>query len=518
MAKIRILLVEDRPSYSKMLLKRLDDPVQYKVELRTEPDGAVQLARSESFDLILIDLHLKNDSEEVFEGIDVCESLPPQLKEGAAVIMYSGWITRKNREELTRRCKAVGADEVLSRPELFSRSRKELASWIGETIQKKRKTRTTDQRVKFESDLRTLAALEAFGRERLADVVLACVAEKEQIEVRALQAGYSGAAVLRAASAQALGGPVNLVIKVTRSQFSLEDELKRRPVPGSAYDASSALPVNQHVVQQDGIYAIAIPEVRARTLLREFLLTPGLTKSDQLVLRRVVDDLLVIQAKSAKPWNVFNIDSGAYEFKATAGCEIADFLSEAATWKGVLTEKDRRAIRQVKEFIQRVLDGHWGFTMENRYAALLHGDFHCRNIFVAPDTEPQLIDFGRSEVYPRLFDFACLDVDLVLAVMDSGKGEDQGLGNVEGWFNTITESFPYGKTNTLAVGNAKVKWLRHLLSCTMTTGLDSVTRAEYAETLIFHFLRYLRFKNIPIPKKILAVRLIQALAKEFGHA
>jgi DNA-binding response OmpR family regulator len=62
MAKIRILLVEDRPSYSKMLLKRLDDPVQYKVELRTEPDGAVQLARSESFDLILIDLHLKNDS------------------------------------------------------------------------------------------------------------------------------------------------------------------------------------------------------------------------------------------------------------------------------------------------------------------------------------------------------------------------------------------------------------------------------------------------------------------------
>ena len=38
-------------------------------------------------------------------------------------------------------------------------------------------------------------------------------------------------------------------------------------------------------------------------------------------------------------------------------------------------------------------------------------------------------------------------------------------------------------------------------------------RVLRTETLMFHYLRYLRFTNVSTPKKILAVRLVDRLAE-----
>jgi hypothetical protein len=114
-----------------------------------------------------------------------------------------------------------------------------------------------------------------------------------------------------------------------------------------------------------------------------------------------------------------------------------------------------------------------------------------------------------------LFDFAALDTDLLLSVIDSSKGADHDFKNVDRWFSEITTSFPYtSKTDMNAA--TKPAWLRHKLLSEMVKELPSVLAAEYAETLVFHFLRYLRFGNITLPKKILATRLIANLTKKFG--
>ena len=160
--------------------------------------------------------------------------------------------------------------------------------------------------------------------------------------------------------------------------------------------------------------------------------------------------------------------------------------------------------------------GRWGFTTADRHAARLHGNFHCRNVFLAHNEAPLLIDFGRSDVYPRLFDFAALDTDLVISVMDSGKGADHAFQNVEKWFRRIRRSFPFSKKPLNERPKTKVELFRNILRAHTTSKLKLVSASEYGEVLIFHLLRYLRFPSVPPAKKILAIRLIDALAKQLG--
>ena len=54
---------------------------------------------------------------------------------------------------------------------------------------------------------------------------------------------------------------------------------------------------------------------------------------------------------------------------------------------------------------------------------------------------PLLIDFGRSDVYPRLFDFAALDVDLILSLMDHRSGLDQDFSRIGGWLDHVTQQY-----------------------------------------------------------------------------
>jgi len=322
----------------------------------------------------------------------------------------------------------------LSRPELFVPTAKELTDKIDNWVQRKKESlkAKVDAHVAFDPGVRTSAIREILQTETLESIVVECAREMKYFEVKALQAGYSGAAVLRVRASDKPDSPdpLRLVMKVSRSSFALEDELRRRPKPGSQYEGSAALPHVQPAIHRNGVYAICVREVLERTLLRDFLSEPP-AKTDQAVLNRIVTDLLVSPAKEAKPWKDFMVDRDAYQLRASACSEVMDFLSDAATWKSLLTSEDRQAVQVAQELLSRIIDGRWGFTLTDRHAARLHGDFHCRNVFLAPGEAPLLIDFGRSDVYPRLFDFAALDTDLIVAVMDSGRGADHVFQNVE---------------------------------------------------------------------------------------
>lgn len=522
MNKLRVLIVEDTPSMSDMLLKRLDDITKFKVELRSEADGAVRLAKSEHFDVLFIDLDLRDSPKDqpFFEGIGVCEEVRKSLKE-AVIVMYSGWINRGEEGSFQDyyRCVEAGADEILSRTELFVLPAKELTEKIEKWVKDKKVAlkAKSEASVVFDTDIRTSAAKETYRAETLEAIVLQCAPEMKHFEVKALQAGYSGSAILRVSAKDKSDslGDLRLILKVGRSQFALEDELRRRPKPGSRYEAHSAFPNAQAIINHDGVYAIYIREVREKILLRAFLTQPA-AKGDRSMLSKVVTDLLVAPAQEAKPWEDFDLQDDAYQFKASASSEVSDFLNDAGTWKHALQRADLDAIKTVKQFVDTVIQGRWGFTMAKRHAAQLHGDFHCRNVFVTHGEAPVLIDFGRSTVYPRLFDFAALDTDLIISVMDSGNGVDHDFKKVNLWLRRATALFPFDKAPQSKQAPGKIHLLRHILVSQMTTKLKSVSPSEYGEALLFQLLRYLRFENITPAKKILATHIMALLAKRVG--
>jgi len=520
MSKLHVLIVEDDNEKLGALLDRLSDTT-FDVDVRNGPNEALKRVQNKRFNVIFIDLQLTKEeagTEPFYDGIALGEKVR-KLVPDAAMVMYSGSISKGCEEdsEHYKVCMNVlKADAVMARSELFSMPSQVLETRIQEWLAVRRRL-SAGLHVQFDTDLRTQAAREVFGDEITSHLVTTSAKSLNHFKVSALQAGYSGAAVLRvkAAQSQDFAAAIHLVVKLSKSEFALQDELQRRPIPGSHFDTKSVTPHGQEVIERDGVYAIAIPEVRNMLLLRDFLSFPGFSKRDQNVLSRVIRDLLIPPAQDARPYETFNLPAASYQLRATAISEIVDFLTEAAGWRRVLKPVDFRAIKATRAFVELVLKGVWSFTKHGRLAAHLHGDFHCRNVFTALDDGPVLIDFGRSEVYPRLFDLAALDTDIVLSVIDSNKGTDHEFGNVDSWFNEITTSFPYTKKIEMNAPT-KAAWLRQKLLSEMLKELPSVLAAEYAETLVFHFLRYLRFGNIPLPKKILATRLIEHLTKKFG--
>jgi hypothetical protein len=116
----------------------------------------------------------------------------------------------------------------------------------------------------------------------------------------------------------------------------------------------------------------------------------------------------------------------------------------------------------------------------------------------------------------NLFDCAALDADLILSVLDSGDGKDHKVANVEKWFQDVTKLFPFAEPSSELKATTKVGWLRQALLSGIVRELPSALPIEYAETLVFQYLRYLRFPNITFPKKVLAARLIHFLTKKYG--
>ena len=172
MNKLRILIVEDTPSMSDMLLKRLDDVSKFKVELRSEADGAARLAKSERFDVIFIDLDLTSPPKDqpFFEGIGVCEEVRKTLRD-AVIVIYSGWITRGDEGSFQDydRCVDAGADEILSRTELFVLPGKELTEKIEKWVKDKKASlrANSEATVIFDPGIRTLAAKETYRTDTL---------------------------------------------------------------------------------------------------------------------------------------------------------------------------------------------------------------------------------------------------------------------------------------------------------------------------------------------------------------
>jgi DNA-binding response OmpR family regulator len=107
--KCRILLVDDYEDTSEtlgMLLSEWD----YEIQRAGTVEEAMELAKSQEFDLYVLDRRLPDGS-----GLDLCQQLSA-LTPGVSCIFYSGDAYEINRLEAVR----AGADAYITKPNIDS--------------------------------------------------------------------------------------------------------------------------------------------------------------------------------------------------------------------------------------------------------------------------------------------------------------------------------------------------------------------------------------------------------------
>jgi CheY-like chemotaxis protein len=107
--KCRILYVDDHDDSAEMM-KLLLAPMNYDVQAARTIEEALQLARSEMFDLYVLDKRLPDGS-----GIELCRQLNT-LTPGVPCIFYSGDAYEIHRQEAA----AAGAHAYISKPDVES--------------------------------------------------------------------------------------------------------------------------------------------------------------------------------------------------------------------------------------------------------------------------------------------------------------------------------------------------------------------------------------------------------------
>ncbi len=105
---LRVLLAEDEVVNRKMTVRMLEK-MGHTVETATDGDEAVQAAREERFDVILMDLHMPN-----VDGLEATRRIRDERAIGVqvSVIALTAAVTKADRD----RCREAGMDGFLSKP------------------------------------------------------------------------------------------------------------------------------------------------------------------------------------------------------------------------------------------------------------------------------------------------------------------------------------------------------------------------------------------------------------------
>jgi|SRR6266850_2649646 len=105
--KCRILCIDDHEDTSEML-KLLLAEEDYEVMTATNVEESLQLARSQEFDLYVLDRHLPDGS-----GLELCAKLN-EITPGVPCLFYSGDVYDIHRSEAL----AAGADGYVAKPDI----------------------------------------------------------------------------------------------------------------------------------------------------------------------------------------------------------------------------------------------------------------------------------------------------------------------------------------------------------------------------------------------------------------
>jgi hypothetical protein len=502
---MRILVVENEPAMSSRIGDNIRTVSGFDPVLAPDDNAAQRLIDECFYEVALIDLGL-SDRKGLFEGLRLCEYLRG-VAPSTVIVVYS-WDIEKNRESAFQHyneCLRKGADAVLARENVMVKSGPTLKEWI-DGLRKERCSRLgAISRIEWADDAATRAFAENVGELPLRHMLNAVLNDAEAHKLECLTPGFTGAYVVGVRSVAIGGGAQHEhVLKVSESRNGIIREFLSKPASGTIR-AQIAVGISKVLPDVDG-YAVAVSErVTGKSLLRSYLCKHLDDASGLRTLESLVEKALIAPAKISS----IGTPTAVGVFTNGMAAEVSQILGEMKGWTAIHEGNDRDLICGIERYVGHVMGGYSGLPSSRRVSSL-HGDFHTRNVFVADGESPVIIDYGRAGTLPRLFDIAALDADLCVTLCESGDGREFQWGAAMNAVQSVIMSqFPF--VETVASGTGLVNRLRSNLLENMLREIESVDRKEYAGALAFQLLRYLRFMNVPAPRKLVVVRAIACL-------
>jgi len=105
----KILIVDDRPEVRELLEVTLN-VYDYRLLFAENSSEAIELARSENPDIILLDIMMPNSE---FDGLEVCRRLKQDPATASIMVIM---VTARGQQSDVEAGKAVGADDYFFKP------------------------------------------------------------------------------------------------------------------------------------------------------------------------------------------------------------------------------------------------------------------------------------------------------------------------------------------------------------------------------------------------------------------
>jgi CheY-like chemotaxis protein len=505
------LLVDDKTELGNPLLDTLRSV--FNVDYRADPASALAEASAGKYGVYFIDLSLVPEEEGTYDGMHLTQRIR-DIDRDAVIVIYSSYIKGEPAEfKEYRSCFEAGADDVIARSTLRNKLKGGLEEYVAELYAKRQAEIGIAHAVRFEEDVRSAAALEMIDAETISKIVRALIPNGRISTVQALAGGYSGSVVLAVSTSTADSVPDELhsVIKVD-TEHSVEREVRAQPAVGSLL--SSVAPQRMPgTCSIDGWSAFGTAYVDNSEPLASRLKSLTDAETTATLAETILNALLVPDANKSVVWDTAK-SGNAFEVRAGFVIQVQDALKPIIQATSILSKEDRIAAETIANFVEKCGKGLWGLSGRARLLARLHGDLHSGNILVKNDGSIAVIDFARRDVYPRFFDFAALDTDLILNLYDSQKGRQLDFQRLDDWTELWMQSWPFVSTAGRSKNAAIWKFRQALVA--RVRQFPHATLSEYADVLLFQMMRYLRFSSISLPRKVLAVRLANRLVSVLG--
>jgi CheY-like chemotaxis protein len=515
----KIVLVEDQPDARLHLKKMFERTFGHSIEVYATYYEAESRIGEGELDILITDLELtqkESEDEYEYEGFELIEALRSKTSE-PVVVCYSRYFARN--QGLKDAAKDRGVDLVFERAQIYQQPAKNLLSEIV-TIEKERLDGKLKKRpMETIKDLGTKCAVDRIGLATLKAHVDNHIRESLRDEVRALAGGFSGAVIVEVKSVIRPNQHAVNILKLSQRPDSLKIEIDGLPPRGTHYFNSSFIP-DSSLFSYRGWHSVAVSKIRNRQTLAEFITSSTRIHNAIPVFEKMVTELLIAPAQESAPISSIRDSSERLQeelkddFIPLSNCYLKSIhtsIEEIKQSGPILNSDDLLSIDLTDKLFKSLADGKNRFSRKDYSLAPLHGDFHCENVFVGEGIESKLIDFGRQGYFPRLYDIANLHVDILISRLISPKGTQDDLSGISNWLETYGETIFLAKPILKGGEPCLAASLIEIMVSKVLSIEPRPNEEEYSEAVLFHLLRYLRFSNIPTPKKVLCCRLIGSI-------
>lgn len=506
MKKYRILIVDDDPAQSSNLRDIIDQAPDFELNV-SYPADALKTINKIDYDLILIDLHFETKGED-YGGQHLATKIRKTNKK-VYIIVYSGKLdfTKSENQELVKSYLESGIDEIKTRKLLARTNSDELIEHLRLCIVKKQQEILSTIKFEVHPDIKSYAAIEVISEITLSLIIKEISPDANEVKVRALRAGYSGALILNIKfTNKSSNQEQDIIIKLSKDENNLALEVARKPNVGSMFEFHGVFPSD--IIQIDGWTVVYMANVSNAKSVRQWLKENKNTREN----RRFIDHIINVSTISIIK-NILTssmVEDENYTITYSTAKSIIEEMLTISHYSIKIGQPLTKYINSITSYLNLVIEGNWKF--QSNYYTKLQGDLHTENILIGEHNEIKIIDFGRSELFPRLFDIAALDVDLVLNVINVNKDDYFDFTVIDDLFKKVIQNYPFRKKPlTVSTNGNLAEYFRNKLLNSIYNEIKDVTINEYAEVLLFQYLRYLRFSTIPVPRRIVAIKIINKL-------